>query len=201
NVDERERAVASIEAILDTIEGTSDPGPAMIQRLTRRQHNNTIRDLLGVDSRPADAFPSDGGGGSGFDNNASTLFIPPILMEKYLAAAAAVLDQAEPARYASVRPDAGEGISKEDAARRSIEAFASRAFRRPAKAAEADRLMELFQLADARGDSFEQALKLPIRAVLVSPSFLFLVEQDQNVEGPYRVGQYELASRLSYFLW
>ena len=116
--------------MLDAIEGVSDPGPGLIQRLTRRQYNNTIRDLLGVDTRPADAFPADGGGGGGFDNNASTLFVPPILMEKYLAAAADVLDQGRPGAMARRPPRRGRS-PKEDAARRCIEAFARRAFRRP----------------------------------------------------------------------
>ncbi len=96
NVDDRQHAADSIKAILDAVEGDRDPGPSLIQRLTRRQYNNTIRDLLGVDTHPADAFPADGGGGAGFDNNASTLFVPPILMEKYLAAAADVLDEGRP---------------------------------------------------------------------------------------------------------
>ncbi len=104
-VDDRQHAADSIKAILDAVEGVRDPGPSLIQRLTRRQYNNTIRDLLGVDTHPADAFPADGGGGAGFDNNASTLFVPPILMEKYLAAAAAVLLRADPSRYITARPE------------------------------------------------------------------------------------------------
>src|SRR6202042_3078378 len=102
----------------DAVDGALDPGPGLIQRLTRRQYNNTIRDLLGVDTHPADAFPADGGGGAGFDNNASTLFVPPILMEKYLAAAADVLLKADPARYIAARP--GPDLSKDAAARRSV---------------------------------------------------------------------------------
>ena len=103
NVNDRQHAADSIKAILDVVEGVRDPGPSVIQRLTRRQYNNTIRDLLGVNTHPADAFPADGGGGGGFDNNASTLFVPPILMEKYLAAATDVLLRAEPS--GTSRPD------------------------------------------------------------------------------------------------
>ena len=110
NEDDRQRAADSIRAILDAIEGVRDPGPSLIQRLTRRQYNNTIRDLLGVDTRPADAFPADGGGGAGFDNNASTLFVPPILMEKYLAAAADVLGEGRP--VAVHRGPAGPGPAR-----------------------------------------------------------------------------------------
>jgi len=199
-VDGRQHAAASIRAILDAVEGVKDPGPNLIQRLTRRQYNNTIRDLLGVDTHPADAFPADGGGGAGFDNNASTLFIPPILMEKYLAAAADVLNKADPARYIMVR--AGPGLSKEEAARRCVAAFAGRAFRRPVDSDEVARLLRLFQRAEARGDSFEAAVRLALRAVLASPNFLYLLDRDRtDVEGPYRVSDHELACRLSYFLW
>ena len=62
--------------------------------------------------------------------------------------------------------------------------------------------MRLFRHADARGDRFEDAVRLALRAVLVSPNFLFLVERDRaDADGPYRVSDHELASRLSYFLW
>jgi len=196
---ERERAVQSIERMLEALEDVHDPGRRMIQRLTRYQYNNTIRDLLGVDTNPAAAFPADGGGGGGFDNNASTLFVPPILMEKYLATAAAVLEQADPERYLSARP--GKAIGKEDAARRCLEEFAGRAYRRPASDEEVARLLRLFQSADRKGRSFDEAVRLALQAVLVSPNFLFLVEQDQHGKEPYRITEYELASRLSYFLW
>jgi hypothetical protein len=200
NVDDRQHAADSIKAILDAVEGERDPGPSLIQRLTRRQYNNTIRDLLGVDTHPADAFPADGGGGAGFDNNASTLFVPPILMEKYLAAAADVLLKADPARYIAARP--GPELSTDESARRSIVAFARRAFRRPVEPVEVERLMRLFRRAEARGDGFEASVRLALRAVLVSPSFLYLLERDRtDVEGPYRVSDHELACRLSYFLW
>jgi hypothetical protein len=200
NEDERERAAASIQAILDATEGASDPGPSLVQRLTRRQYNNTVRDLLGVDTHPADAFPTDGGGGGGFDNNASTLFVPPILLEKYLAAASDVLERADPTKYLTARP--GPDLTKEEAARRCLAAFARGAYRRPVSADEVERLLRLFRHADARGDGFEAAVRFALRGALVSPNFLYLVERDHtDADGPYRVSDHELACRLSYFLW
>lgn len=196
---ERQAVAESIETTLAELEKVRDPGPSLIQRLTRRQYNNTIRDLLDVHTNPADAFPADGGGGGGFDNNASTLFVPPILMEKYLAAAVAVLDKADPKHWRAATP--GAGLDKDDAARRCFESFAARAFRRPPTKDEVDRLMTLFRRADARGDSFDAAVKFGLRAVLVSPHFLFLVERDGPTGEAYRVSDYELATRLSYFLW
>ena len=63
-----------------------DPGRVTVRRLNRAEYNNTVRDLLGVDVRPADNFPQDDSG-YGFDNIGDVLSLSPVLMEKYLAAA------------------------------------------------------------------------------------------------------------------
>jgi len=63
-----------------------DPGRVTARRLNRTEYNNTIRDLLGVDVRPADDFPQDDAG-YGFDNIADVLSLSPVLMEKYVSAA------------------------------------------------------------------------------------------------------------------
>ncbi len=72
---------------------TFDPGRVTIRRLNRAEYNNTIRDLIGIDFHPADDFPSDDVG-YGFDNIGDVLTMPPILMEKYLAAAEAISEEA-----------------------------------------------------------------------------------------------------------
>ncbi|HTE20196.1 MAG TPA: DUF1587 domain-containing protein, partial [Armatimonadota bacterium] len=70
------------------LEGQSrpDPGRVTARRLNRAEYNNTVRDLLGVDFRPADDFPQDDSG-YGFDNIGDVLSLSPVLMEKYLTAA------------------------------------------------------------------------------------------------------------------
>ena len=70
-----------------------DPGRVTLRRLNREEYNNTVRDLVGVDFRPADDFPSDDVG-YGFDNIGDVLTLPPLLMEKYLAAAESIAEQA-----------------------------------------------------------------------------------------------------------
>ena len=72
-----------------------DPGRVTIHRLNRAEYDNTVRDLVGVDFHPADDFPQDDSG-YGFDNIGDVLSLPPMLMEKYLAAADKILDQALP---------------------------------------------------------------------------------------------------------
>ena len=64
----------------------TDPGRVTARRLNRAEYNNTIRDLLGVDLKPADEFPQDDSG-YGFDNIGDVLSLSPVLMERYLTAA------------------------------------------------------------------------------------------------------------------
>jgi len=80
--------------------GQRDPGRVTIRRLNRVEYANTIRDLIGVDFKPADDFPSDDVG-YGFDNIGDVLTLPPLLMEKYLAAAEKIATQAIVARQAT----------------------------------------------------------------------------------------------------
>ena len=70
-----------------------DPGRAPIRRLNRAEYNNTIRDLMGVDFKPAEDFPVDDSG-YGFDNMADALSMPPLMVEKYLAAAEKIVNAA-----------------------------------------------------------------------------------------------------------
>ena len=70
-----------------------DPGRVTIRRLNRAEYNNTIRDLVGVNFQPADDFPADDSG-YGFDNIGDVLAMPPILFEKYAAAAEKILKSA-----------------------------------------------------------------------------------------------------------
>ncbi len=70
-----------------------DPGRVVLRRLNRAEYNATIRDLVGVDFKPSNDFPPDDSG-YGFDNIGAVLSLPPVLLEKYLAAADKILDSA-----------------------------------------------------------------------------------------------------------
>lgn len=202
SVEQRQQLIDWVTQTVDNVdEGLlpKNPGRVLIHRLSRLEYNNTVRDLFGVDSKPADKFPADGGGGGGFDNNADTLFVPPILMERYLDAAGEILDQAPAQRLFFVKPSRKQPARA--VARQILAHFALRAFRRPTEPAEVNRLTALYDAAVKRGEPHESAVKFALKAVLVSPSFLFRVEKDQPTTEAYLVADYELASRLSYFLW
>ncbi len=75
-----------IDANLSSEDTQPNPGRVTARRLNRAEYNNTVRDLLGIDFRPADDFPVDDTG-YGFDNIGDVLSISPVLMEKYMTAA------------------------------------------------------------------------------------------------------------------
>ena len=91
-------------------------------------------------------------------------------------------------------------ITKIVAAEKTLAEFARRAYRRPVKPEEVTRLMKLFDMGEK--ESFDKAIRLPLKAVLVSPHFLFRIEEDpKNPDETKQIGEFELATRLSYFLW
>jgi len=84
-----------------------------------------------------------------------------------------------------------------------VSTLARRAYRRPVTAADLSPLMAFYE-SGRREAGFERGIELAVRAVLVSPQFLFRVERDPAgvaPGSPYRIGDLELASRLSFFLW
>ena len=357
----------TVKAVLEWIESRPnrpsrsqrpDPGRVTARRLNRAEYNNTVRDLVGVDLRPADDFPADDAG-YGFDNMGDVLSLPPVLMEKYMAAAdqiarAAIVTplrvkptlekflapreadgripvtadgsfevkhkfpvEAEyeiqirvvdrryrpkkdelppplppPARMAAsldgrqvktfdveadkyergtydfqlevpagehrvsaeflsqglegipqiddpkdpykgerklfvdnfvilgprnVKPPIlteshkrimvcgeAEGSYQPECAREILSKLARRAYRRPLRDGEVESLLGLVKLADKEGDTFTQGIQLALEAILVSPKFLFRIEQDPDPNNPdahHEIHQHELATRLSYFLW
>lgn len=332
--------------------GPRDPGKVTIRRLNRAEYNNTIRDLLGVDFKPAADFPADDTG-YGFDNIAEVLSMSPLLAEKYLYAAETSLDKAivtegpkrqmvkydgakltstaggyatndtawvlssngelfikepipatgeyeirvrvfgqqvgpDPVRMAirvdgtnarlfevkaiketpqvdqitvplragdhrisvaflnefanksnpqktvvrklmveSLSIDGPKNAEKlpapppgdvqkklvfamaprdgtdEVCAKKVLQKFTTRAFRRPVTDSEIARLLKLFAAARTSGDKYEKALKTSMAAVLCSPHFLYRIEAPPAglTAKTFAINDYALASRLSYFLW
>jgi hypothetical protein len=94
--------------------------------------------------------------------------------------------------------------NKQEMARQILTDFIRHAWRRPVQASEVDGFLQLFELADKNGEPFEAAMKLPLKAVLISPYFLFRGEIQPDPNNPdsiHAVDEHSLASRLSYFLW
>ncbi len=97
-----------------------------------------------------------------------------------------------------------QNTTPDQAAAQVLGRFASRAFRRPATPSETQRLVALASQVRQDGGSFEESIQVAMQAILVSPHFLFKVEQPRKL-GPDGemppINDYELATRISYFLW
>lgn len=96
------------------------------------------------------------------------------------------------------------GLSVRESATKSIRPFLRRAFRRLPTDQEVQRYAGIVEMVVGEGEPFERGIQLAVQAVLVSPSFLFRIETDEHPDDPMaerRLTDFELASRLSYFLW
>ncbi len=89
---------------------------------------------------------------------------------------------------------------------KSLRRFMQRAYRRPVEPAELNEKLQMYHAARADGLPLQEAIKRPMKSILISPHFLFLDESSKQVDGaatniPSRLNDFQLASRLSYFLW
>lgn len=91
-----------------------------------------------------------------------------------------------------------------EVARRILQDFAPRAYRRDLAPQELERLLEVVETAREAGDVLEDAVRVALKVILASPHFLFRVERIEAPSTPeaiHPVTDFELATRLSYFLW
>ena len=166
---------------------TTKPAQVVMRRLTHSQYNHTVRDLLGDQTQPAKQFPPEDFV-NGFQNQADAQSIPALLAEAYGAAAEKL------ARNAFRGGDSNGLIScKQDAPCRAqfVREFGLKAFRRPLGDKEVQRYSKLF----AGQKDFVAGAQLVVEAMLQSSTFLFRAERGGEARS------YEVASRLSYFLW
>lgn len=183
-------------------------GRASLRRLTRFEYNNTVRDLLGDDTRPANAFPSEELG-NGFGNDANAQPVSSLLAEQYNTVAEDVALRATetPEQLAALAPCAGAITATTDAttetacAEELVERLATRAYRRPLAAGELEELLELRAAIRSEAD-FATSIAAVLEALLQAPDFLYRVERGTVDEaGRLRPTDHEMATRLSYFLW
>jgi hypothetical protein len=194
-----------------------DPGRVTLRRLNRVEYRNTVRDLTGVDFDTSSEFPPDDSG-YGFDNIGDAMSMSPLLMEKYLNAARAIVKKAVPdsppdkkqkkdlAKYRRIFTKgaaSAEAAERQAYAREILNSFVRRAYRRPADDRTVERLVEIAKSVYTLPDqSFETGISSAMVAVLASPRFLFRAEGTANSDDRYPlVDEFTLASRLSYFLW
>jgi hypothetical protein len=189
-------------------EGSTNPGRSPIRRLTRFEYNNTVRDLFGDTTQPANQLPAEDLG-NGFGNDADTISVSGLLAEQYGIVARGVATRATSTPEALTRLGSCASTVTAEAedvcAREVIERLASQAFRRPLAQEELDELIELEQALRATPDAtFVTAISGVIEAILQSPDFLYRIEfgvPDPARPDARRLSGDEMATRLSYFFW
>jgi hypothetical protein len=182
-----------------------NPGPFVMRRLSRVEYACTLHELYGVDTSIADSLPEEVVG-EGYLNS-----ISPLQSELFLEIANDVVGQivapegkpptAIQRRLFGRKPPGGADLRK--TARQVARSLARDAYRRPPTEAELDVLVDIFDLARSNGLDYTASLGLMLKAVLVSPQFLFIAPagEDQPGEQVVPLDDHHLAARLSYLLW
>ena len=174
-------------------------GVSPLRRLTRSQYNNTVRDLLGINTTPAVDFALDEKVGPFFSNASAP--ISDLLAEQFLKAAESLADTAVTSKLATMVPcDPATGDAACGA--KFVDTFGLRAFRRPLQPDERASMVALFE-SGRTTVGFAEGVQRVIQAMLQSPQFLYHYELGQQPAGAKDVvnlDSYILAERMAYYL-
>jgi hypothetical protein len=178
-----------------------DPGTVPnLHRLNALEYDNTINELFGVSQNLArTSFQADEKGV--FDNQADAFTMSDTEFSQYFSAAQTLGDQvfADAKLVGTIL----NGCADSSCLQSVITSFGLRAYRRPLTADEITRAMNLAAYAVTQGADFPTSVSQVVKMMLSSIPFLYRVELDSNPldTQPHAVGDYEMASRLSYLLW
>lgn len=174
---------------------------APLRRLTRFDYNNTVRDLLGIASKPASALPGEEVG-NGFGNDADQLGVSALLIDGYRSIAQDMAKGLTPDAAAAntlVGCDLASGAACLDG---FLQSFGARAYRRPLAEADLDALRAAYAKGVELGGTPQKGLQAVLEVLLQSPQFLYRLEQGvAQADGSARPSSFEMATRLSYLFW
>ncbi len=179
-------------------------GASGAHRLSRDEYDNTVRDLVGDTAGEGFALlPEDAH--DPFDNNYLTQLASQALVTAAEQVATDVAQRliADPQRLQSVLPCTPTGAGDSACLKNFISVFGRRALRRPLTDAEISEYAALQSFAVEKND-FKVGVTLVVQAMLQDPEFLYRIERGTpaaGAAGTFKLGPYEVATRLSYFLW
>ena len=227
--DEIDTVTHYINQYLQDALAQKDPGIILPRRLNNQEYKYVIKDLFGLDVDVDSIFPADPAGGAGFENHAGVLYFSPILVERYFETADFLVDtfysdrlawrQMVPAYQLSWTTTLkqywyetfyGQDYSSERLRTKAKEVllpFATLAYRRFLSSEEQTSLLQFFEelyqnLAHEEDHNrFDISIKETFKRILVAHQFLYRIEHDPIQNRPYPISNFELASRLSFFLW
>lgn len=140
----------------------------------------------------------------GFNNRGEELSLSPILLESFLKLGESIVNSPQFAGYCRNYASLFEADERSDAvelARRRLQPFLTRAFRASVDDETLDRYVSFFAADYATSQSFATSMKKVVSAVLASPRFLYVLETKVEASEKQLVDDFELATRLSFFLW
>jgi hypothetical protein len=185
---------------------TATPAGRALRRLSRREYNNVVRDLLGDTTQPANQF-GDEVYVNGFDNGSDGLTVQGTDVVSYQAAAEALAARAVSGNLPKLVGDCDGSLTAAACVDAFLSGFVKRAYRRPATSTEAARLRTVYAAGAASGGAsggFTGGIQLMVEAVLQSPAFLYreeLGEQDPSLaSNVVRLTDYEVATELSFLI-
>lgn len=216
-----------INSYLQAALSEKDPGLIPPRRLSNQEYKYVIKDLLNLEVAVDSIFPSDPSGGEGFDNHAAVLYMSPLLVERYFDTADGLLETlyTDTQAWRKIVPKYRGSIwatlrnfwyrtffKKDVSIERPLEKaseviipFATLAYRGFIEPEEKSMLMDFFKetyvLFKDKEDRYDAGIKETLKLVLMSQNFLYRIESDPDIAGPYQINNFELASRLSFFLW
>ena len=182
------------------------PAPSVFRRLTYAQLVATLGDVLGEGLVLPEEIEPDTRSSGLYALGAGVTSFSSLGVERLESAAFDVAEQvlADSTRRAAVVPCEAVDVVDESCAATVVEGLGLRLWRRPLTAVERDRIAGIANTAASTLGSFDAGLAYAIAALLQSPHFIFrpeLGEDDPDNPGTKRYTSYEMASRLSYFLW
>jgi hypothetical protein len=183
---------------------TPKVGSSPLRRLTRREYNNVVRELLGDLTRPANQFVAESEQ-SGFINGAESTLLSAVVVDDFERAATALAREASAAAKLAnlVGCDPAVAAGQDACATEFIRNFGARAFRRTLDEAQVADYQALYTNTKASA-GFGVAIELVLRAILQSPFFLYRLELGTgvaNAAGTVPLTSEEMAARLSFLIW
>jgi len=179
-----------------------DPGTKGVHRLNSTEYNATVADVLGTKVQPANSSWR-GGEIGGFDNVAAVLDIDEEQYGRYFDSAGAITDDVFAAVDSKAKIATCATADDATCVDGIIANTGRRIFRRPLGADEVATYKKVYTAARQLGESHDGSIEQVVRSFLSSAEFLYRVELDPNPSSTdkHPLNAYELASRLSYFLW
>lgn len=177
--------------------------PPRVWRLTRRQYDATVADLLGDKSKLATQFQPESITHFGFSNDSDALRIGSVEVFELERAAQTLAKATSLQRLHLVFPCASTELNDPACVQQFLEEFGRRTFRRPLEPAEVEAYRALYQQGVSLGSASSAGVRAVIEAMLQSPHFLYrseLGDGQVDSQGRVRLAPYELASALAYTL-